>query len=242
MSFKQLFPACLWLCPSVCQRYRLGSSFGCICCCLFLSLQAQKPSWAQGDFACLQWSLKNKTQIISHWENNPLVLRRIWSHIPHCQLFWPCSWPWICLSQGGTSLSHISSGEPQLSLKEKANCLPLCLYHTTLSKGDWVSLAGSPVQSLSDPPLQAIDWRWDSSGISSPSCKSLSLSTTPDQRRWTISPWRDGWDPKHPKFGPENICLEHQAQALMWKSWRLLFWWRTRGNYLIPSLGFFFFS
>lgn len=77
--------------------------------------------------AFLKWSLRSKIQIISHWENNPLVLRRSRSHVACCQVSWPCSRPWICLSQGGSSSSRISSGSPHLSLKEKAKCLPLSL-------------------------------------------------------------------------------------------------------------------
>lgn len=171
------------------------------------------PTESSAGWVCLPRGARPKW--ISHWRNNPLVPRSSRWHAACCQLFWPCSWPWICHSQGSSSQSCSSSEEPQLSLKEKASSLLLHLQmHSHHFRGDWVLLAGSPVQSLPDPALQTRGWRQES-----PASPLHPANPFPE---YLPKPWRiDHLSLQRQPWPSHTLCLNPGTSAL---STRLSLW------------------
>lgn len=94
----------------------------------------------------------------------------------------------------------------------------------------WLQAQLEPVRSCS--PGQGL--KAGVPRLSSPACQSCPWIPPQSTKDWPFVPAEAAVTPPHPLSEPRNICLEHQAQSLAWKSWSQFFWWRTKGNDLIP--------
>lgn len=102
-----------------------------------------KAQQSSAGWVCVQWSSRSKTQIISHRENDSLVLGRSRSHIACCRRLRTSL---LALDLSFQVLRVVIAQENLgFCLKKRPTAYLSACERTTVSKGDWMLLGGSPV-------------------------------------------------------------------------------------------------